>query len=158
MDIWRELDEKEVKEFKEWADENYTKGDEINDCWHPVVKERCKEINDRKGIVLNYHGVMLTDYFHGTSGVMLSIHITPETTHGEVLDMLKDETEYYWDMIDSLDPLNKDLDDEVDDKIKEMRDYCEQLGSINEPLCPDMDYDEDDENACAIFSIEAKDE
>ena len=46
--IYKELNEKEIEEFKKWARDNYVPNSEINSAWHPVVKEECKKINDEE--------------------------------------------------------------------------------------------------------------
>lgn len=43
MDI---LTEDQNKEFREWARDNYTKGDKVLDTWHPIVIDECKIINN----------------------------------------------------------------------------------------------------------------
>ena len=46
MNIYRELSKEEVETFQKWVDDNYTPFDDINDVWHPVVKDRCNWINN----------------------------------------------------------------------------------------------------------------
>ena len=46
------------------------------------------------------HGLMMSDYFHGTSGVWLNIYPTPETTKKEALEMLKNEINNVQDHIE----------------------------------------------------------
>lgn len=38
---FRKLDEDEENEFRQWARDNYTVGEEISSCWHPVVRDEC---------------------------------------------------------------------------------------------------------------------
>lgn len=42
--FFRELDEDEEEEFRKYARENYTAGEEIKTVWHPVVKLECLRI------------------------------------------------------------------------------------------------------------------
>ena len=44
MNIWRELNPIEEEQFKQWARDNWSIGDDINPTWHPVVKEECLKI------------------------------------------------------------------------------------------------------------------
>ena len=53
--IYKELNEKEIEEFKKWARDNYVPNSEINSAWHPVVKEECKKINIRYNKLLSCH-------------------------------------------------------------------------------------------------------
>lgn len=46
MNMFRNLDEHEVFEFKKWARENYKPGEDISSLWHPVVQEECKQMNN----------------------------------------------------------------------------------------------------------------
>lgn len=43
--MFRDLNEKEISEFKSWARENYEPGTEIKTIWHPVVQKECAQIN-----------------------------------------------------------------------------------------------------------------
>jgi hypothetical protein len=45
---FRELNEEEEKEFRQWARENYTPHSEINSVWHPIVRDECQIINQNK--------------------------------------------------------------------------------------------------------------
>lgn len=51
MKLFKELTEKEVKEFKAWAHKNYKLCSEINGVWHPVVQEECARINRKAKLV-----------------------------------------------------------------------------------------------------------
>jgi hypothetical protein len=46
MNLFRELNEEEVKEFKQWARDNYVLGTDINTVYHPVVQEECALMNE----------------------------------------------------------------------------------------------------------------
>ncbi len=46
-DMFRSLNDAETREFVSWANDNYVAGEEINPTWHPVVRERCKQINSQ---------------------------------------------------------------------------------------------------------------
>ena len=52
MELFRELDDSEIKEFKEWARENYTPFTEIKGIWHPEVQKECIEINKNSKVEL----------------------------------------------------------------------------------------------------------
>jgi hypothetical protein len=45
MNMFRELNDKEVEEFKLWARENYVTGTEVNEAYHPVVQAECDLMN-----------------------------------------------------------------------------------------------------------------
>lgn len=42
--FFRQLSEEEVKQFRQWARENWNPGDEIKMIWHPVVRDECYRI------------------------------------------------------------------------------------------------------------------
>ena len=46
MNLFRELNEEEVKEFKQWARDNYKPFTEISSAWHPIVREECELMNE----------------------------------------------------------------------------------------------------------------
>jgi len=47
MSIFRDLSEKEEKEFRQWARENYTIFDDIKGIWHPVIQDECRIMNQK---------------------------------------------------------------------------------------------------------------
>lgn len=105
------------------------------------------EIQDR--------GIMLSDYFSGTSGVMLPIYINPETTLKEALEGLKDEINMVWEHIEYTAKHHEftgDLEKQIDDELERIRN--EIKGREDQILCPGMDYDPEEENAVLIFTIE----
>ena len=42
--LFKNLDEKEKKGFRQWARDNFKISDTIKTTWHPVVQEECKKI------------------------------------------------------------------------------------------------------------------
>jgi len=104
-------------------------------------------------------GVMLTDYFCGTSGVMLPVSIDRLTTLGEVVDSLEQEISSVWDHCDYVAEFHDCLDWEAQVK-EEIADIKERVkGRGGEIYSPDLEFtfddlDECDEVAVAIFTIE----
>ena len=45
MKLFRDLNEDEQVEFRQWARDNYEPFTEINVAWHPIVREECAKIN-----------------------------------------------------------------------------------------------------------------
>jgi len=45
-DMFRNLSDAEHNSFRQWADDNYVPGTEINPVWHPAVQDRCRELNN----------------------------------------------------------------------------------------------------------------
>jgi hypothetical protein len=45
---FRELNEEEEKDFRQWARDNYVAHSEINSVWHPTVRDECEIINQNK--------------------------------------------------------------------------------------------------------------
>ena len=39
--LFRDLSEREVSEFKQWAHDNYLPDEEISTVWHPVIQAEC---------------------------------------------------------------------------------------------------------------------
>ena len=42
---FRELNKEEETEFKMWARENYSIGEEIRSVWHPIIQNECMLMN-----------------------------------------------------------------------------------------------------------------
>ena len=49
MNIYRELNEQEEVEFRQWARDNFNvETDIVSSVWHPIVKDECnKMINEQ---------------------------------------------------------------------------------------------------------------
>ena len=45
MNLFRNLDETEEKEFRQWARDNYKRMEPISGVWHPVVQDECAKMN-----------------------------------------------------------------------------------------------------------------
>ena len=44
--LFRELNQAEAVEFIDWANDNYTAGDDIDrEWWHPAIVQQCDRIN-----------------------------------------------------------------------------------------------------------------
>lgn len=117
-----------------------------------------------KEITLQDRGVMMSDYFSGTSGVMLPLNIDNKTTKKEALELLKEEISLVFDHIEYTAKYHgvtsADVEKAIESELKEMESYIEK--TKNEILCPDLEHcfadmtdDEcDDEFPVLIFSIE----
>lgn len=53
MNLHRELNEVEVKEFQQWAKDNWKEGDEVKEIWHPVILAEIKRIQ-RKNLIIKH--------------------------------------------------------------------------------------------------------
>ena len=45
MNLFRDLTAEEEADFRQWARDNYSANEPINDLWHPVVQDECRKIN-----------------------------------------------------------------------------------------------------------------
>lgn len=44
--FFRELDETEEQEFRQWARDNHKPGDIVSPVWHPVVRDEIQQMAD----------------------------------------------------------------------------------------------------------------
>lgn len=44
--LFRDLNNQEVMEFRQWARDNYVIGSPISTLWHPVVVDECNRMNE----------------------------------------------------------------------------------------------------------------
>jgi len=110
-----------------------------------------------KTLSIQEHGTMLSDYFHGTSGVMLPIYIDNKTTIKEALDMLEDEINMVWGHIEYTAEYHdfplEDLDADIKSELERVKEYVNTKGTMNTCINPDLeDFDED--GPVLIFTIE----
>ena len=45
MKLFKDLTDKEMTEFKDWARKNYKPFTEIKGVWHPIIQEECRKMN-----------------------------------------------------------------------------------------------------------------
>ena len=48
--MFRDLDAKEIDDFKQWARENHKAGDQVSPLWHPVVRNECYTMDKEAGL------------------------------------------------------------------------------------------------------------
>ena len=116
-----------------------------------------------KIIEIQEHGTMLSDYFHGTSGVVLPLYIDNKTTKTEILDMLEDEIDMVWDHIEYTAKYHtfpvENLEYKIAEEVARIEDFVRESGQMNCITNPDLDFDfdtleEDEETPVLIFTIE----
>jgi hypothetical protein len=93
------------------------------------------------------HGVMLSDYFSGTTGVMLSIYIDNKTTIKEILNAIKEEINIIYDHIyytTQYHNFRGNIDLAIDTEIQKMEQ--DNKNRLNEIAFPDIDFDFDTED------------
>jgi hypothetical protein len=119
-------------------------------------------------IEIQEHGVMMSEYFHGTSGVWLDVYVDNTTTLNEVMQELRNEIEVLWDHIEytaQYHDFEGDLEEQIEECLKKMNDY---IADRKEQIYkPDLDFCYDDlsenemdmnEYPVAIFTIEFTEE
>lgn len=50
MKLFINLSKEEEAEFRQWARENYKALTPIDGCWHPVIQDECRIINEQTPI------------------------------------------------------------------------------------------------------------
>ena len=92
-------------------------------------------------IEIQDHGVMSSDYFSGTSGVMLPLSIDNTTTIGEIIDQLESEINLFWDHIEytaEMHGFDGDLNSAIDQEIELIKE--ENKDKMNKIHMPTLDY------------------
>jgi hypothetical protein len=92
-------------------------------------------------ITLQDHGVMMSDYFSGTSGVMISVSIDNKTTIEQVIQSIEQEFNMVFDHIqytaqyhNFIGDIDKQLDQIISDLKKENKDKMQDI------VKPDLDF------------------
>jgi hypothetical protein len=44
--MFRQLDDEEEQEFRQWARQNWTPDQEIDEIWHPVIRDECRKMQE----------------------------------------------------------------------------------------------------------------
>lgn len=115
-----------------------------------------------KKLIIEYHGVMYSDYFSGTHGVMLSIPVDRNSTVRDVFAELKEEINILWDHIEYTfnDVFHPDvIESMVDAEYKRFEEFTRRTGKQYNLMADGLDYTFDEledveEPAVVIFTIE----
>ena len=106
------------------------------------------------------HGVMLSDYFQGTSGVWLNISLDNHSTYADIIGELENEINLVFDHIEYTAELNNftgDLSEAIEKEITDIKEYCrDKMDDIFDPYL-DFEFTDDsdmDEHPVYIFTIE----
>lgn len=54
MKLFKDLNENQENEFRQWARENYQPLTPIEGIWHPVIQDECARINAAHDLLLGY--------------------------------------------------------------------------------------------------------
>lgn len=108
-------------------------------------------------ITLQDHGFMLSDYFSGTSGVMIPLYIDNQTTVKEIIDMIEQEFIMIGDHIEYTAQYHNftgDLDKQLNRIIKNLKkENRERMDDIHMPEI-DFNYQEMDEGDSFIDCVD----
>jgi len=114
-------------------------------------------------VKIHDNGIMLSDYFSGTSGVMLPISIDNKSTYRDVIEMLEREIDMVFDHIEytaqSKDYPTDNLWEEIEKEINTIK--MENKHKLNQVFDPTLDFsfesiEEDIELPILILTIEFK--
>ena len=106
------------------------------------------------------HGVMLADYFRGTSGVGLNISLDKRSTYADIIEELENEINLVFDHIEFTADSNNftgDLSEAIENEIASIKEFCKD--KMDDAFDPSLDFeftDDDDfqEYPVYIFTIE----
>ena len=88
-----------------------------------------------KRIEIQEHGVMFSDYFHGTSGVWLNVYIDNDTTVNQVIENLETEINMVFDHIEFVAENHEftieEVEKGIDEEISKMKAYVNTYGNGN---------------------------
>lgn len=67
LNIWKDLTPEEVREFVEWALDNWKPNAHINQVWHPVVRNTWGKLDEafaiaKKQILTDYKDLLETEH------------------------------------------------------------------------------------------------
>jgi hypothetical protein len=93
------------------------------------------------------HGVMLNDYFGGTSGVWINIYLDNKTTVKDIIDQLESEINAIYDHIEYVAEyhgFSKDLESAIDMEFQKIKE--ENKDKMDIIYMPDLEFDFDTES------------
>ena len=88
------------------------------------------------------HGVMLSDYFSGTSGVWINVLLDKNSTYSNIIKELENEINLVFDHIEYIAELNNftgDLESQINDELTDIKEYCKD--KMNDVFDPSLDFE-----------------
>jgi len=109
-------------------------------------------------IEIKDHGLMLSDYFSGMTGVMIPLYVDNNSSVSDIINMLESELNIIWDHVYftamnheyNIDNLENDIDNAIALLKSENADRMHHKPFKNN----EFSDDEDDENPMLIITIE----
>lgn len=112
-------------------------------------------------LMLVGHGVMLSDYFSGTSGVWINVSLDKNSTYADIIKELENEINSVFDHIEYTAESNDftgNLSEEIEKELANIKEFCND--KMHDVFDPSLDFefsnDDDDfqEYPVYIFTIE----
>ena len=106
------------------------------------------------------HGVMLSDYFRGTSGVWINAPLDKNSTYADIIKELENEINLVFDHIEYVaesHDFTGDLESQINDELADIKEFCkDKMEDVFDPSL-DFEFTEDNdfqEYPVHIFTIE----
>ena len=106
------------------------------------------------------HGVMLSDYFSGTSGVWINVLLDKHSIYADIIKELENEINLVFDHIEytaESHDFTGDLESQINDELTDIKKYCkDKMDDVFDPSL-DFEFTEDNdfqEYPVHIFTIE----
>lgn len=106
------------------------------------------------------HGVMLSDYFQGTSGVWLNAQLDKHSTYADIIKELENEINSVFDHVEYVAESNDftgNLSEEIEKELANIKEFCkDKMDDIFDPSL-DFEFTENDniqDYPVYIFTIE----
>ena len=106
------------------------------------------------------HGVMLSDYFSGTSGVWINVPLDKNSTYSDIIKELENEINSVFDYVEYVAESHNftgDLSEAIQKEIADIKEFCkDKMDDVFDPSL-DFEFTDDsdmDEHPVYIFTIE----
>ena len=106
------------------------------------------------------HGVMLSDYFQGTSGAWLNVPLDKNSTYSDIIQELENEINSAFDHVEYVAESHNftgDLSEAIDKELADIKEYCKD--KMDDVFDPSLDFELTEDNdfqeyPVYIFTIE----
>lgn len=101
------------------------------------------------------HGIMLPDYFQGTSGISLYVEIDQNTTIADMILELDNNINLFWDHIEYVASIYEFPQDLLEPKIEQLIQDLKSSNKehLNNFVAPDLDFTCNDQNCDDIYPV-----
>ena len=100
------------------------------------------------------HGVMLSDYFQGTSGVWINVLLDKHSTYSDIIKELENEINSVFDHVEYVAESHNftgDLSEAIEKELADIKEYCKD--KMDDVFDPSLDFEFTENDNFQVYPV-----